>query len=236
MTATATAARPATFDRSTQRRRTRYTMAQLAKRDLGLSENIYRQIVSDICNCNSLKDASDADLDRLIDHFKRRGFKPLPKAGAPKSAQHPVAKKARALWISLHHLGVVKNPSEQALEAFAKRQLGCEKLVWARQSHGHKLIEALKNMAVRNGWRQTHVDTGQPLSVPVLQEQLCEVILGKLKRTETIPADWTLNDAAMRLGGMDLGADGPMTVSDYIDLAKLLGDELRAVRGTEGAI
>lgn len=236
MTATATAARPATFDRSTQRRRSIYAKAQIAKKQLGLSEDLYRQIVFDQCGCDSLKDASDTDLAKLMDHLERRGFKPLPKAGAPKSARHPVALKARALWISLHHLGVVKNPSEQALEAFAKRQLGCEKLVWARQSHGHKLIEALKNMAVRNGWRQTHVDSGRPLSVSVLQTHLCEVILAKLKRTETIPADWTLNDAAMRLGGMDLGADGPMTVSDYIDLAKLLGDELRAVRGTEGAI
>ncbi|MFX8708345.1 regulatory protein GemA, partial [Acinetobacter baumannii] len=70
---------------------------------------------------------------------------------------HPMARKARALWISLHKLGVVHNPSEQALEAFAKRQLGCEKLVWARQSDAYRLIEALKSMAERAGWRQHNI-------------------------------------------------------------------------------
>ena len=58
------------------------------------------------------------------------------------------------MWISLYNLGAVRNPSEEALEAFATRQLRVERLQWANQSHCYKLIEALKAMAERAGWHQ----------------------------------------------------------------------------------
>ena len=99
----------------------------------------------------------------MLDELKRLGWKPVltrgGKAGAapaskPRAADHPVALKARALWISLHHLGVVRDASDRALEAFAKRQLSVERLQWADQSQGFRLIEALKAMGGRAGWVQ----------------------------------------------------------------------------------
>src|SRR5690606_20778762 len=101
----------------------------------------------------SAAECTEAELATLIAWLQSKGFRPLPKAGGKAGASHPVARKARALWISLYHLGVVHNPSEQALEAFAARQVGCERLAWMRQGQGDKLIEALKAMAERAGWR-----------------------------------------------------------------------------------
>ena len=92
--------------------------------------------------------------------MKAIGFRPpLPRAGK-KAATHPMARKARALWISLHHLGVVQNPAEEALEAFARRQLKCERLSWANQRDAHKLIEALKAMAQRHAGDRPRRMTG----------------------------------------------------------------------------
>lgn len=137
-----------------------------------------------------------------------------------------MARKARALWISLYHLGVVRSPSEASLEAFAKRQLGCERLVWAQQSHAYRLIEALKDMAERNGWKQTDPN-GSALGVLALNEGLCLAILDRLKAKGVADPDWTLNIAGYRLTGFVTENDAPYTVEDYGRLAKALGDVLR---------
>jgi hypothetical protein len=153
------------------------------------------------------------------------GYKPLPKNGQ-RRANHPMARKARALWISLHQLGVVKNPSEQALEGFAKRQLKCENLVWANQGHAYKLIEALKVMAKRNGWHQTDAN-GRKLPPITLQHHLCEVIVGKLKQADAVPADWSIDVAAKLLCGIDTAQEAPFSAETYARLAAQLGKKLR---------
>ena len=138
-----------------------------------------------------------------------------------------MARKARALWISLHQLGVVRNSSEQAFEAFACRQLGCEKLVWARQSDAFKLIEALKAMGLRAGWKMVPDVEGFRYSVRELQEQLCQAILRRLKKHGVAPAFWTIDDAAWRLCGIENAQERGWTAEDYGRLAAALGGERR---------
>ena len=67
-------------------------------------------------------------------------------------------------------------------------------------------------MAKRAGWRQYCLATGKALTPFVLQSSLCDVILAKLKEAGAAHADWTLNDAAFRLCGVELGANGPMSI------------------------
>ncbi len=137
----------------------------VAKKQLGLDDDTYRDLVELVTGERSSGACNTAQLVDLVAELEKRGFKPVAlnggkrtsapkKAGARRRADHPVARKARALWISLHQLGEIDNPSEQALEAFAKRQLGVEQLQWADQGQGYKLIEALKRMAERAGWSQ----------------------------------------------------------------------------------
>jgi phage gp16-like protein len=130
------APRLAQFDRTSQHRRSMLAKVQIAKGQIGINEDDYRQAIFDHSGQFSLAKCSDAELVDLIDWFKTKGFKPLPKAGA-KAASHPMARKARALWISLYYLGEVHNPSEQALEAFAQRQRAVT--VW-RGPISHKAI------------------------------------------------------------------------------------------------
>ncbi len=226
---TAVAARPATFDRSAQSRRSMLAKIHIARKQLAMDDDDYRQLLFEETGHASADDCSEAQLSRVLERLKKLGFKPLPKAGK-KAATHPMARKARALWISLHHLNVVQNPAEEALEAFARRQLGCTKLNWANQREAYKLIEALKAMALRHGWRQTAAHDGHKLSPKELQMHLCEVILAKLKEGGHVPADWYLDVAAKRLCGIDTGAtETGYTAEDYGRLAKALGDKLRSL-------
>lgn len=225
---------PAQFP-ANPRRRAMLAKIHVAKKQLGLDEDDYRQILLEEAGRTSAGDCSEAELERVLRRFEAKGFKPLPKAGAQaasRPAQHPVARKARALWISLHHLGAVEKPSEQALEAFARRQLKCERLVWADQRQGYRLIEALKAMAVRHGWPQTDA-AGAALSTRALNEGLCRAILWKLKGADAIPADWTIDTAAFRLCGIETGAEGPMDGEAYQRLAQALGQKLRAAGGAK---
>lgn len=225
------AAVPAQFDKSSQHRRSMIAKVQIARQQLAMDEDDYRQILFDQTGKTSLKDCSEPQISRVLDVMKSKGFKSLP---GKKAASHPMALKARALWISLYHLNAVHNPAEQALEAFAKRQLGCEKLQWARQSDAFRLIEALKSMAVRHGWQQHNRATGRQFSPIELQASLCSAILIKLKDAGIAPADWHLHDAAWKLCGIENAKATPWTAGDYEALAKALGDKLRAHCKTDG--
>lgn len=231
--ATKTISRPARFDRASQHRRAMLAKIQIARKDLAMDEDDYRQIVLDKTGRISLKEASEADLASVLDVMKSKGFRPISKVGKVIAAQHPMARKARALWISLYHLGVVHNSSEQALEAFACRQLRCEKLVWARQSDAYRLIEALKSMALRGGWKQHSTATQKPLDPLGLQISLCNAILTKLKAAGHVPEDWALHDAMWKLCGEDNARERPWGTEDYGRLAAQLGAKLRQMGGVQ---
>ena len=220
-------ARQAQFDRSAQHRRAMLAKVQIARQQLRICDDDYRAILMDETGRLSCKDLDESGLAKVLKRMERLGFKALPKGGKSKVADYPMARKARALWISLHQLGVVRNSSEQAFEAFACRQLKCETFTWARQSEGYKLIEALKDMAQRAGWDQS----GQPSPVQ-LQERLCIGIVRKLHAAEIVPTNWTLNDAAWRLCGELMS--GPVTAEQYQRLAAALGAKLRDAAGATG--
>jgi phage gp16-like protein len=136
----------------------------IAQKELNLTDEHYRDILDRVAQQRTAAGLSDEKLLEVLAALKALGWKPKVIAGAkarsaPKPgrrpADHPVARKARALWISLHKLGVIENGSEAALEAFAKRQLGVDALQWADQSQAEPLIKALKAMAERAGWSQS---------------------------------------------------------------------------------
>lgn len=223
-------ARPAQFDRATQHTRALYAKINIGRQQLHMVDDDYRALLFATTGKTSLKDCSTFELEKMLKALQGKGFKPLPKPGNKAAATHPVARKARALWISLHQLGEVDNLSEEALEAFAKRQLGCERFQWARQSEGYRVIEALKSWARRAGWPQHDPISQKPLSPLLLQSGLCQALLAKLQAIGAVPADWSLNDAAFRLCGIELGKDGPVTADQYHTLAGGLGAKLRLAR------
>lgn len=224
---------PARFDQGSAHRRSMIAKTHVARRQLAMTDDDYRALLFAETRQTSTDACSDRQLAVMIDALKAKGFRPIPrKAKSGHVAQHPMARKARALWISLYHLGAIDNSSEKALEAFAKRQLGCVTLAWAKQSEGGKLIEALKSMAKRNGWPQTGAN-GEQLGPLTLHDGLCEAILRKLKDLSAVPDDWTLPDAVKKLGIITDQRDA-YTVEVYQQVATSLGKLLR-VASVKGA-
>lgn len=143
----------------------------LGAKELGLDDDVRRDLIARVTGgLRSAKDCSPPQLDAILAEYRRLGWKPSAgkseksstfRRSPRQAAQSPFAAKARALWISLHQLGVVRDPSERALEAFAARQLKVDRLQWADEGMGYRLIEALKAMAERAGWEQ-HLEGIKP--------------------------------------------------------------------------
>lgn len=236
----AAVARRAQFNAGDQERRALIAKVHVAKKEMNLLDDDYRAMLVRVTGHLSASECDVTQLRRMVEELKAKGFKPKPARGrsmrgaapATPAADHPSAKKARALWISLHHLGAIHNPSEQALEAFARRQLGVERLQWANQAQSYKLIEALKAIAERHGWshKPSRFQGAKPPapSLGVLKVRLVERIAHLLVEAKLAPAGASLKEIAARIGGIE--RDGPVPLWDLGDLdllAKALGDKLR---------
>lgn len=224
------AARPATFNPTTQKRRSLLGKVHIAKKLLGLTDDDYRGVLLRITNKMSAADCDEFELVAVIEDLKTKGFKPTFAKGkaVARPADHPSARKARALWISLHQLGAIENVSEAALEGFARRQLGVERLQWANQALMYKLVEALKAIAERNGWSQDLAGVSRVASVFTLKRRLCDAILLKLQEHDLASPCWTLDEAAFRLLGHTSERSSLFWEIGTFDLvAKGLGEKLR---------
>jgi len=129
----------------------------VAKRQLALAEEEYREILYRAAGKESAALMTNAELRRVVEYVKRCGFKVRSKGrGQPASAslsrtlaQDAESRKIRALWLFLHRLGVVTNPSEAALAAYVKRLTGVDALQWTDGAQADRLIESLKKWGMR---------------------------------------------------------------------------------------
>lgn len=202
-------ATPARFNAADAHRRGMLAKVHIAKKQLGLTDDDYVAVLIRETGHDSAGKCNQAELEKALRAFERQGFTTKAKApgarrGGPSAADHPAARKARAMWISLGLLGAIGDTSEHALEAFARRQLHCDRLQWANQALVYKLVEALKAIAERHGWRQS--TEGLPTNAVAinLKRRLCEALLGKLWDAGLAPADWNIDRAAFEFSGTEI--------------------------------
>jgi len=135
-------------------------LIHVAKRDLSLDDDTYRSILQRFGRKESSSDLTVPELEQVLEHLKRSGFKVRSKGKPAKPkvvkakpsrplAQDAESKKIRALWLFLHELGAVKNPSEEALASYVKRIAGVDALQWISGEQAERLIETMKKWAMR---------------------------------------------------------------------------------------
>lgn len=156
-------------------------LIHVAKRDLQLDDDTYRAILQRVGGKDSSSDLTVPELEKVLEHMKRSGFKVRSKAKqpAPAKSSRPLAqdaesKKIRALWLFMHQIGVVKNPSEEALASYVKRITGVDALQWINGDQAETLIESLKKWAMRF----------LPATVERLAEEARSISLSDLERAQ----------------------------------------------------
>lgn len=208
-------------------RRSMIGKVHVAKRELGLIEDDYRSILLAETGQVSLTKCNDAQIAKLLDRLKSQGFKPKK---AARAADHPGAGKARALWISLGQLGAIENASEQALEALARRQMGCDRLQFANQRQIYKLVEALKAIAERYGWDQKLDGIAPGDAVIVLKRRLIDAQMTRLREADWVGTDWSALRAARQFAGVEVESFLGATLTELDSIAQALGAAIADAR------
>ena len=167
-----------------QRRQRLIQLIHVGKSDLSMDDDTYREILRRIGEKSSAAELTIPELEKVLEHLKRSGFKVRSKKKVPQEkpsrplAQDLESKKIRALWLFLHELGAVKNPSEEALAAYVKRIAGVDALQWISGEQAERLIETMKKWAMR-----FLPQTVKQLAPQVGALQLSDVERGQLAET-----------------------------------------------------
>lgn len=139
---------------------TEIKLIHIARQALGMDDDTYRAMLANLCGGKtSSKALTDVERQKVLRHFKSRGFVLKRKSGGQTEdawRRRPLMRKLRALWYLLADAGAVDHPvdahaCDAAIEAWAMRQMpGLAALRLAHdQDQMVPLIEAAKKWALR---------------------------------------------------------------------------------------
>ena len=127
------------------------------KGSLKLDDETYRAILDGYGVKTSTK-LTIVKADQLIDDLVKKAMaagvwekrKPAAKAKATrKLADDGQSRMIRGIWIELHEMGAVRDPSEKALASYVKRMTNVAALQWLDVYQAQTIIEALKKWRKR---------------------------------------------------------------------------------------
>lgn len=136
-------------------------LIHVGRRELSMDDESYRLMLANIPElegATSSKDLSVPKLKIVLELLKKKGFKVAPKAGKSASsprkttgklADDPQSKLIRHLWLELHNVGAVRDPSEVALNRFVLNRVQVEALQWLSTAQASQVIEHLKQWLKR---------------------------------------------------------------------------------------
>jgi phage gp16-like protein len=132
-----------------QLRKSELAQIHIAKVQLGLDDDAYRAILTQVTGKTSSKDLTWQGRKALLDHFKKIGFKVKSK---PAGRTKPVVVKDRAALISKieAQLAEAGRPWAYA-DGMAKRICKVDKIDWCEPGQLTKIIAALSYDAKRHG-------------------------------------------------------------------------------------
>lgn len=123
-------------------------LIHVARRELQMEDDTYRLMLAGMTELDGATSTADLSVPKLmmvLDVLKQKGFKVRPnKAGTRPKADDRQSKKIRSLWLGLHDIGAVRDPSEEALAKFVQGRTGVAALQWLSVAQARQVIEHLK--------------------------------------------------------------------------------------------
>jgi len=202
----------------------------VAKKQLGLDDDTYRDLLDRVTGKRSAKDMSDAERQAVLEEMRRQGggFKPGSN-GSRRPLEGRFAKKLQALWIAGWNLGVVRDRDDAALIAFVRRQTHIDHVRFlVDAAEARKAVEAIKAWLTR----EAGVDWGDDSDKPAwLREPGAQIAMAQwtiLVNAGAVSRDFTafrhfVEDRSFRQLGQ-------MTPGEWRRVMNTLGERVRKVR------
>lgn len=124
----------------------------IAKKELGLDDEIYRSIIKQAVNKESSAKCTDKQLIKVIEFMKAKGWTPKGEEKRPvkKTVLRPAIKKIYALWGNLQTSGKVKSREASALDAFIAKYSPKKHVKELTDAEAQPIIEILKKIVERD--------------------------------------------------------------------------------------
>lgn len=163
----------------------------------GMTEAERRALMMQLAGVRSSADLTAAQAGRVIDALKALTA-PAPAAGGAVKLDGPYAAKVRALWITGHQLGVVRDRTDRALLAFVERQTGISHTRWLRDAgDARRVVEALKSWIEReSGWFHVATDSALGHRLSIIRAQWARLIGTGILPAQPGRTEWRLDDYA----------------------------------------
>ena len=128
-------------------------LIHIGKSQLGLDDELYREILESCTGKTSSKQLSIPQLEAVLDRMKQLGFvvDSKPKSEVKNLASDPQSKLIRHLWLRLYETGQVRNSSEKALAKFVENKVGVSALQFLSSKHADMIITHLRQWCKRCG-------------------------------------------------------------------------------------
>lgn len=134
-------------------RRPLIKLIHVARRELRMDDDTFRLMLASMTGLDgatSSADLSVPNLHRVLEQLKQRGFTVRPKKAQQRpKAEDAESRKIRSLWLTLHYLGAVRDPSEEALGKFVLNMTGVTALRWLKGPQASRVIESHKQWQQR---------------------------------------------------------------------------------------
>ncbi|MGY3959988.1 gp16 family protein [Aeromonas popoffii] len=150
-------------------------LVQVGRRTLGLDEETYRDVLEQQSGKRSASELTLQELDKVLVAMKAAGFKPTvkrPVKGAASQRLSPASGGLvrtgeigviRAVWITMHRHGLLRDGSETALNHYVERQtvrinkgIGVAEVAWLSDALAYSVLESLKNWHKREMVKALH--------------------------------------------------------------------------------
>ena len=136
---------------SARLRKSQIAAIQIAKKQLGWEDEMYRDLCEDLTGKRSSAKMNSDERGKLLDIMRKAGAKkPSGRVQFDETDTNQVA-MIKALWLSLYREGHVKSAMLKDLRAYVERMTLCKNEQWLDALAAGRLIEAMKQWCYRLG-------------------------------------------------------------------------------------
>jgi len=130
-----------------QMRNAELAKIHIAKKDLGLDDDTYRDILWTICRAKSSADLDSTKRFKLLAHFRHLGWKPT--RTKKKKITDPKESKIWSLLYQIRDLGEIQTVTKTTVRKQVEKFTGCSDVRFCTEAQKSHVIECLKQWLAR---------------------------------------------------------------------------------------